>query len=99
MRNRTGLRNRHRDGRGPYSRRRKAERADRYGEFDRGAQKTQDVIAGRKVGGSEVSEPQTAAGAAGRGQRDQPARRGGGSGQGQPGQPAGRRRAVRGVAA
>jgi hypothetical protein len=51
MPKRTGLRNRFRTGRGSYSRRRKAAAADRYGKYDRGAQKTADVIAGRRIGG------------------------------------------------
>jgi hypothetical protein len=45
-RKRTGLRNRFRNGRGPYSINRKARTADMYGEYQNGKQVKQDVIAG-----------------------------------------------------
>lgn len=46
-RKRTGLRNRRRHGRGPYSVERKARTADMYGEYQNGKQVKMDVIAGR----------------------------------------------------
>lgn len=41
----TGLRNRYRNGKGPYHKRSKALTADRYAKYVNGEKKTSDVIA------------------------------------------------------
>lgn len=45
----TGLRNRYRTGRSTYSVLNKGRRADRYGAFEQGRQRSPDIIAGHSV--------------------------------------------------
>ncbi len=45
----TGLRNRFRNGRSSYSVKGKGRRADRYGAWEQGRQRTPDIIAGHSI--------------------------------------------------